>query len=517
MPRQPPRHPVLSSRYSAGAPVPPEQREAWRKLQVNFRGIFHRHPRRPSLDELAPHYLYMGATGSGKTLAIKLHMASVLAEPDPRFTMRYRSLIYDPKTDLYPFLCRLGFSTERSVILTHPFDRRSTCWDLAADITSDADAQAFADVVIHDHPGQEFWQGAARDIVASTISGLNEATPKAWDLRDLVLIVDDRHYLEQVLARTGQGRGVQRDYIRTEDRLASSVRATLRANLAPYRIIAAMWDRAEQSFTFGAWARGAGVILIGDHYKYRDPMRRVNNLLVRYAIDSLMDRAGEEHHDLSWLYLDELKNAGRFPNFGTMLTQGRSKGIRCVLAAQGLSTLQATFPEHEEKEVINNCGNKCIMQLGSEEDAKWAERLFSTHKRVRKARSVSDDPRQPANTTFSEETQSRLEAQAFLELKSASNHGGAIHAYYHEPGARYYYNEASGDAIDSCMPPALERVPADFLPRPEADFTLRDFDDEDHRHLGLTPPPEDDARERSDRSRGQRPGDTPFRIPGVEG
>lgn len=492
MPRQPPPHPVLRSRHSAGAAVPPDQVEAWKHLRINFRGVFHNHPYQPSLQLLAPHYLYMGATGSGKTLAIRLHMYSILPEPDPRFSMRYRSLIYDPKTDLLPSLAEMGFDLDSDVILTHPFDARSTCWDLAADVTSHADAQALADFIVVDHPNQEFWQAVARDIIAGAINGLNAQTPKAWDLRDLVLVLENRHYLRQVLERTEHGRGTLRDFFDTDSRLADSVRATIRANMAPYRLIAAMWDRSARSFNFRDWTRGAGIILIGDHYKYRDAMKRVNNLLVRYAIDSLMDRPGVEDHDLSWLYLDELKNAGRFPNFGTMLTQGRSKGIRCVLAAQGLSTLQATFPEHEEKEVINNCGNKCIMQLGSEEDAKWAERLFSTRKRIRKSRSVSDDPKQPASTTFSEEKESRLDAQAFLELKSATNHGGAIHAYYHEPGAHYYYNAASGKAVDSCLPPKLGKAaqPQPFVPRPEKDFTLRGFDDDDREHLHLSPAPD---------------------------
>lgn len=503
MPRRTPPHPVLSSRVAAAVPG-----TDFRKLDINYLGAFNERWDRYKMEDLPPHYLFMGATGSGKTTAMKLHMYSVFPHPDPRFSMRYRGLIYDPKSDLLSFLHRMGFTPEENIILTHPFDQRSSCWDIASDITSDADAQAFAEILVQDHPGQEFWQTSARDIISSLVSGLNAEpqTRENWDLRDLVLIAGQQHLLEQVLKRTDQGRGALSDYFKGDKRLSGSVRATLRANLAPYRLIAAVWDHAKHSFTFKQWSRGAGIVLIGDHYKYRDPMRRVNNLLVRYAIDNVMDRPGIEDQDLSWFYLDELKNAGKFPNFGTMLTQGRSKGIRCVLAAQGLSTLQASFPEHEEKEVINNCGNKCIMQLGSDEDARWAERLFSTVTRVKESRTRPVDHPDRGTKTTHEEKEPRLEAKDFLELPSAMNTGGSINAYYHAPQGFYHTKPVSGDEVTASMPPHAPAPVTDFLPRPESHFTLRPFEDHDLAHLMLTPHQESDPEDTAEDYK-------PFKMP----
>ena len=79
-------------------------------------------------------------------------MRSVLPIDDNRYSMRYRSLVYDPKSDMLPYLGDIGFDPERSVILTNPFDSRSACWDISADVATDADARSFAEVVIHDHP-----------------------------------------------------------------------------------------------------------------------------------------------------------------------------------------------------------------------------------------------------------------------------------------------------------------------------------------------------------------------------
>jgi len=485
---------------------PPSPAEQLQHLRVNYLGAVRTdaHTIQPELHTLAPHTLFMGATGSGKTLAMKLHMASVLPPSLPDYAMNFRSLVYDAKTDLLPFMHRLGFNATDHIILTNPFDRRSAAWDLCTDIDNSADSQAFADIFVQEGTGDAFWQVAAREMVAATIDGLNtppEGVPKRphWTLRHLVLVMDDPHLLGQVLDRTPKGRGVRRDYLDAEDdRLKASLNATLRSHVTPYRLVAALWDRSKHAFSMKAWSEGGGMLLIGDHYKYKEAMVRVNNVLVRYAIDTLMDRVGEEKHDLTWLYLDELKNAGRFPNFGTMLTQGRSKGVCSVLAAQGLSTLKATFNENEEQEVLNNCGNKCIMQLGSDEDAKWAERLFSTVETVKVSQTVHNDPRMEGSRTLTPEKEARVDAAAFLSLPSASDQEGAVTAYYHGRGGLSSLSKIeSKDVRRALPPPALgSKPPAELEPRSKLVYDLRPLLIPDFEHLGLTPP-EGDRSHRS--------------------
>ncbi|GEM_PF-2501146 len=515
-----PEHPAIRQAIAATDPEASKLGE----LRVSYRGAVAGAPQTQTwtLRELAPHTLFMGATGSGKTVAMKLHMWSVLRpvrEDGPNgkqaseFSMNYRTLVYDAKTDLVPFFARMGFTPSRDVILTNPFDTRSACWDIARDVSNSADSQAFADIVIQDQGGDAFWQVSARETLAAVIDGLNAPIhsdgKRHWDLRHLVTILDTPDLLEQVLDRTEKGRGIVRDYIKTVDRLALSIRATLRANLTPYRLIAALWDHSKYSFSFERWSRGAGVLLVGDHYKYKDSMVRANNMLVRFAIDTLMDRHDHERlkHDLSWLYLDELKNAGRFPNFGTMLTQGRSKGIRSVLAAQGLSTLKATFDEAEAEEVLNNCGEKAIMQLGSAEDAEWAERLFSTHTVTRVSKTVPRQNPQEGSETFSEDKEARVQAREFLELESASDNGGGLHAYFHwrgKDGASN--NKLHGTSVDHGMPgPPRRGAPQEFIPRKPEEYDLRVFDENDYGHLGLTRPKDDKPQGPADKSRFKLP------------
>lgn len=477
--------------------TPPSPAKQLQRLRVNYYGAVQDSPSemRPHLRDLSPHTIFMGATGSGKTLAMKLHMASVLPPSIPEYAMNFRSLVYDAKTDLLPFFAAMGFNHREHIILTNPFDDRSASWDICEDVDNTADAQSFADIIIQEGTGDVFWFAAAREMVSAAIDGLNSrpegrAKRPHWTLRHLVHVLDDPELLRQVLVRTEKGRGVAADYLETEVRLRSSLRATLRSHITPYRLIAALWDHADFSFSFKPWVQGGGMLLIGDHYKYKEAMVRANNMLVRYAIDTLMDRHDEDlEHDLTWLYLDELKNAGKFPNFGTMLTQGRSKGIRSVLAAQGLSTLKATFNENEEQEVLNNCGNKAIMQLGSDEDAKWAERLFSTVERVKVSRTIQNDPKQEGSRTLTPQKEARVDAAAFLELPSASDNRGAITAYYHGRGGISSLSRVSSESLKAALPrlPDDVKPPDELSPRPKTAYELRRLGPKDFEHLALVP------------------------------
>jgi len=507
-----PYHRALATRITAQDTEPqPEMRDgAWNEgkgrsfakrleeLPVNYYGAVLDSPekKRARLGELsAPHTIFMGATGSGKTLGMKLHMKSILPPVHPDYGMNFRSLVYDAKSDMLPFMGQLGFSATDHIILTNPFDTRSVAWDLCDDIDNPADSQAFAEIVVQEGTGDAFWQIAAREMISAVIDGLN--TPinsgeerRHWTLRHLIQVVDDPDLLRQVLERTVKGRGVKRDYIDArDDRLRSSLNATLRSHVTPYRLIAALWDHATFAFSMRRWAAGGGMLLIGDHYKYKEAMTRVNNALVRFAIDVLMDRVGEVKYDLTFLYLDELKNAGKFPNFGTMLTQGRSKGIRSVLAAQGLSTLKATFAKNEEQEVLNNTGNKAIMQLGSDEDAKWAERLFSTVERVKVSRTVPNDHRDKGSRTYTEVRESRIPASEFLNLPSASDNNGAITAFYHGPGAQASFSNVPPEELSIVLPRTEfdPMLPLAFDPRHKIQYELRPLRTNDYEQLGLVP------------------------------
>lgn len=450
--------------------------------------------RPPRLQRLQPHYLIQGMTGSGKTTVMKMLMHSVLpdslAPPGDRYDLKYRSLIYDAKNDLLPFLRRMGLSEAREIILTNPFDQRSCAWNVAADITTVADAESFAGIIVtaDESSTDRFWEFAAREIVSGVVSGLITVAPENWDLRDMVHVTTDDHLLTQILSKSRAGEVAASRYLRTDSRLSGSVLATLQRHVAPYRLIAALWERAERVFSLRQWRAGTGVLLVGNHYRHTDAISRVNNLLVRTAIEVVMDVADEIEDDLSFFFLDELRYAGRFPGFGQLLNQGRSKGARAVLAVQGMSGLKLVFGENGAGEVANACGNKCILQLADPQDAEWASRLFSTA--TGPLISTTHQPDGKVSFTFSEKDVDVFPSREFMKLPNAQDHAGAITGYYHHPGGYYMPGHIPADSVDAAMPPpasaGVPKVPA-FIPRPKEEYELTPLGAEDFERLSLSP------------------------------
>ena len=61
--------------------------------------------------------------------------------------LRFRALIYDPKRELYPFLCAIGIP-EDQIIVTHPFDARAAAWDLARDFQEPAQIEELTELLV---------------------------------------------------------------------------------------------------------------------------------------------------------------------------------------------------------------------------------------------------------------------------------------------------------------------------------------------------------------------------------
>lgn len=457
----------------------------------------------PRLGQLGQHTLFMGATGSGKTTALKLHIKSALCPIPARsgfgnvvqqapYAMNFRALIYDAKTDLVPFLAGIGFDLERHVILTNPFDSRSVAWDVSADVDSYPAGETFAEILVQSHKGSDspFWQTACRDIVASAIHGLNQKQDGRrvrWTFRHLTEVLLDHDHLRTVLERTDNGRSCLRYYLDADaHEMRDGIWATLRNNIKPHRLAAAAWHKSSQSFSFRDWERGGGIVLIGDDYENEEAASRVNNLLVRYAIRTALGHPGEVHHTTTWFYLDELKRAGRFPAFSTMLTQGRSKGIRAVLTAQGLSTFTAAFEESDIPEVLNNCAEKCIMQLSEPDDAEWAERLFSSTRRmsVSTTRSAEDNKH---SYTSSVQEEPKLVARKFYELKSAQDTERGLDAYFHMRGGEHAHTTVHSAWVNrrlARVSPA-RTTPEAFAKRCSEDFVPEPLTLPEQHYLGL--------------------------------
>lgn len=454
------------------------------------------------LGNIGTHFLVIGTTGSGKSNIIKMLANSVLC--DGAGDLRYRGIIYDPKREMLPFLARLDVPDER-VVVTNPYDARCAAWDMAADIREPGDAEAIARAIIplpEDSDRRDenvFFTNAANQTLTAIIEALAALAPRNWDFRDVTEACSNPTMLKQVLRATASGRDTLSSYYKPYDKTAKNVFATVRTYIGQYTVLASLWHNAKHRFSMDDWLDGRAILVLGSRPRREGVVRLANSLFMQRAIELVVDREEGREHDLSWFFLDELREAGRFPKLSLLLNQGRSKGARVVIGYQDHSGMTGLLGEHAAEELASQCGNKAILNLASATSMQWASDLCSKEPQARTTHTYTDEGAHSTSTTL--DYVEAVPPIRFKELPLASNHGGAITAYFVQSEHPTFLGHMTAAEVDEAMPPkrpAADLPPA-FLDRPIEHQERRPWDDADFRRLGLTPVPadgpDDDGRE----------------------
>src|SRR5262245_34955293 len=128
-------------------------------------------PLDPRVSEL--NHVLIGASASGKTTLQRLYWQYFLPRIVPGEDRR--AILYDYKRDVLPLISPL---VHVPIVNMDPFDARGVPWDIAADITTPADAAQFAATVspMVDYTNQFFIDGA-QDFERNKIVALNRVAP----------------------------------------------------------------------------------------------------------------------------------------------------------------------------------------------------------------------------------------------------------------------------------------------------------------------------------------------------
>ena len=397
-----------------------------------------------NVKSMAPHTAVVGATGAGKTNMQKAMLNAVLPCANEFGGLRYRAVVYDPKRELYPYLCDTGIP-ESQIIVTHPFDARSSAWDLAADFNEPAQIEELALMIVPENSEKHgkdssFFENTARIIVQDVIEGLIKNRKQNWDLRDVVIVLSNLDYLKAILNLTHNGRESWELFFRSLDtgrdtRLAMDIIATLRSYVRPFNSLAALWHQADTKFSISQWSTGSGLLLLGADPKRKRTMERVNRLLVHRISQTLLSRKTENPVDLTWFFMDEVREAGRLDGLRQLLNEGRSKGVRVVLGFQDIEGLYSLYDKNEAEEMVGLCANRIILHLDNPGTRTWASEFIGESEEEIPEVSKTVGKEESTTTTYKIAMRVNALPIQFHDLPLASPADG-VHGWFAFPGHR---------------------------------------------------------------------------------
>ncbi len=385
---------------------------------------------------LGAHYAAIGQSDSGKTLTIRMLLRTMLA---PRGTLLHRALIYDPKLDFYPVLRGLGIPEDRIHIL-NPFDTRSSAWDVAADITTHADAEQLAATLLplEGDKNNPYFTNAPQELLGELIDTLRRRAIK-WTLNDLIQLVALGFATEVLEHSTPVARAAVREHLTDNaSDTAGNLRSSWRVGIRRFETIAALWARAtEPPVSLNRWMdpkAPPSVLLLASVPKMSQSLDSINRTMFQRCSELLLMQP-EYPPDHTWFILDEIRVAEELKEFPKTMIKARSKHGHFVLGFQDIHGLRDVYGPDKSEEIMGQCHNVAIYRLSSPQSIDWASDYFG--KEERWVPSVGDQQGQYSSSSrnYSLQERATILGSHFRNLRPPSKSFGmeGIFATPHDP------------------------------------------------------------------------------------
>jgi len=319
------------------------------------------------------HFCITGSTGSGKTVLMRLLMQTVL--PFIKADTQMRALIYDAKQDIMEILSGMPICCDIKIM--NPLDKRSYAWDMARDVTSVFIAIQVASVLIPQEKGDNrFFSEAARDLFSAVMIAYHYTRPLEWTFADVLLTLSDSQETEMFLKSCKQTRRIAKKYYSlTDAKVVSNIEITVGVSVALFTPIAALWSKSTNKISLKDWVDEESILVLGNDDSLRAPLDAINRVLFQRITELILAKPNSESRK-TWFFLDELKEASRLPNLDRLMTKGRSKGCRAVLAWQAIEGLREVYGNNIADEIAGMCANKAFLRTDSHETAKWNSQVI---------------------------------------------------------------------------------------------------------------------------------------------
>ena len=320
------------------------------------------------------HFKIIGTTGTGKSTAIRELLDGALRRGD-------RAVFADPDGGYL----RDFYNADRGDVILNPFDQRSLCWDLYAELCAPYDYDQMARSLIPEAgSGDQQWNQYARVFFSALLARTHEGGLR--DLQELLRLCRSAPIEE--LAVLLEGSMAQPFLQSGNERMFASVRTVLVSVLAP---LAYIHQQNARGFSIRRFVRdGRGVLFLPYQADQIASLRSLISTWMRLAIFEAMS-AGEADHRL-WFVVDELDALGSIDGLKDALARLRKFGGRCVLGFQSIAQVSATYGHHAAQTIVENCGNSLILRCSASEQggtARFAARLIGEREVLREQVSKS--------------------------------------------------------------------------------------------------------------------------------
>jgi len=460
--------------------------------------------------------LLVGSVGAGKTTLLRLILQSAMALPAIRPGRGVhpgsdcRAWVLDVKCDMVPVIQGIvGESCPVYIFL--PTDLRSVRWAICEDVKDDATCLQFARLFSPDEPGQNpFWPNAVQTLIYAALIYLTRKTTR-WDLRGLVLILEDEALTRQVVNRVRDNRYVR--HLFKPKVTWQSIRVTLAVKLTQLRLIAAMWDRCRHEVSLDWWTRNEAVLVFGMDPSIDETLKVLIRIMFRRTAELLLARGPDDTgRRFNWVVLDELPALEHLGGLSELALRGRAGGTCVVAGVQSVADVRNFF-KGSAAGLLGQLFNRCFLRTDDPETAQWMEECVGkcevkepkeTHGASWTAGMFGGEQNKTLNQSWSEErvTRPAFSREDFQNMAPASRKRGIPVVVKSDLGetttdnhgqvreiVTTWFDTLPGDATFGKLIPADPETPK-FLPRPPEHQRLRPFSRSDYARLQLAPPSE---------------------------
>lgn len=360
--------------------------------------------------------LIVGNIGSGKTLLCRILMNDQL--PLLRPESNRRALIYDSKQDCLQMLA--GMERHCPIYILTPFDERHAAWDIAKDIYSSTVADTFAEHIIPKNPkaNQPYFENVSRQLLNAVLQVFIEVAPGRWTFRQLLLVMRSIERIEQVVARHVDSRETVEAILKevgTQGR--GNIISSVVAETRKYECIAACWEGAKKKISIRDWMHSTSVLVLGNYEPARSAIERVNAVFMEMVRNYGLSLPDDESR-MTWLFMDEFAEAGKFEGFKSLVLRGRSKGFVSVVGLQDVRALHSIYGEDDADTFVEQLGNRAFLHMKSAASAQWASDCIN--KSLETFEELEDK----------EKFRDAVPPQTFLNLPEADFHIHGVHGLY---------------------------------------------------------------------------------------